>query len=98
MTEDEAKTKWCPFVRHAVVSSGLAGGSPMVSINRPTANGPQDQQLNCVASGCMAWRWGRVEGEVMAATVDHVASVSPGSVSFSPARGGGYCGLAGNGR
>ena len=30
MTEDEAKTKWCPFAKY---------------------------DSECLASGCMAWRW-----------------------------------------
>lgn len=44
MTEDEAKTKWCPFTRVGEQASGAAE-------NRP------DGSYNCIASGCMAWRW-----------------------------------------
>lgn len=43
MTEDGAKTKWCPFQRTGFVDAGA-------SCNRPDGN------LNCIASACMAWR------------------------------------------
>lgn len=44
MTEDEAKTKWCPFARVMVTadSDGADGG-----LRGPIA----------VGSACMAWRW-----------------------------------------
>lgn len=42
MTEDEAKTKWCPHVR-------LSGRD-----NR--ADGAQPQAVTCIGSACMAWR------------------------------------------
>lgn len=44
LTEDEAKTKWCPFVR----LSEMGGTFNRIS---PAAN------LKCIASACMAWRW-----------------------------------------
>ena len=44
MTEDEAKTKWCPFQRQS--EQGVGG-----SYNRPTNGG-----FGCIASDCMAWR------------------------------------------
>lgn len=46
MTEDEAKTKWCPFAR---TYTGCG----------PSNRGPQgelDDNALCVASECMAWR------------------------------------------
>lgn len=47
MTEEEAKKKWCPFVR--VDSEGN---------NRSVNIGPHTTDLTvCVGSACMAWRW-----------------------------------------
>lgn len=80
MTEDEAKTKWCPFAR----DSETAG-------NRSQA-APDKIHFPCIASACMAWRWtGRTEigregyygDEVM---IRYEASVRGGD---------GHCGLAG---
>lgn len=52
MTEDEAKTKWCPAAR---ILDGLPGGA---ATNREGVN------VNCVASECMWWRWSeRIETE-----------------------------------
>lgn len=47
MTEDEAKTKWCPFNR--ITSEGPSG----VLYNNRNTNifNPE-----CIASACMAWR------------------------------------------
>lgn len=42
MTEDEAKTKWCPFAH-------LEGAG-----NRHSDNSPA---VLCIGSDCMAWRW-----------------------------------------
>jgi hypothetical protein len=55
MTEDEAKTKWCPFAR---VGSGASG---LGSMNRDAlpADDPKliTRNTRCLASACMAWRW-----------------------------------------
>jgi len=44
MTEDEAKTKWCPYIQIAVCDEGIAD-------NR----GNGGETFNCIASKCMAW-------------------------------------------
>jgi len=41
MIEEEAKTKWCPHVRHMVWPDEPSGGNQLNS--------------NCIASGCMMW-------------------------------------------
>lgn len=46
MTEDEAKTKWCPMVQH--VENAAIGAS----LNRPASSA----SANCIGSECMAWR------------------------------------------
>ncbi len=47
MTEDKAKTKWCPFVRM----------SPQSATNNRGDYHPNPGNVNCIGSACMAWRW-----------------------------------------
>ena len=51
MTEAEAKTKWCPFVRATPVDNDEYPGG---WIQRPDGLA----SLQCIGSDCMAWRWG----------------------------------------
>lgn len=48
MTEDEAKTKWCPFVR-------FADATTEGTFNR-YADGCWPVNVNCIGSACMVWR------------------------------------------
>ena len=45
MTEQEAKTKWCPMVRAPMLIA------PAIPGNKYGAN------AKCVGSDCMMWRW-----------------------------------------
>ena len=87
MTEEEAKTKWCP---HAVAShtNPRAGFDDATKDSRPV--------FPCIASACMAWRWDAMaHGEALddwweAANIAGVQrGPEPELASF------GYCGLAG---
>ena len=52
MTEDEARTKWCPHVRYIAKFNGPCVGT----YNR----GYEDTGINkslCIASDCMMFRW-----------------------------------------
>lgn len=54
MTEDEAKTKWCPFVR-------VTASPEEWHTNRPTFAEVHNKGFDlCIGSACMAWR-GRTE-------------------------------------
>jgi hypothetical protein len=46
MTEDESKTKWCPFFRQT---------DDLVT-NRNDDKGWLGENGNCIGSDCMAWR------------------------------------------
>ena len=50
MTEEEAKTKWCPMVRfHVIDRVGFD--------NTPTGrDGCSDTNVNCIGSACMMFR------------------------------------------
>lgn len=55
LTEEQARTKWCPHVRHAVVTSRDLPAS--ATANRENGEhygcGPTD----CISAECMAWNW-----------------------------------------
>jgi hypothetical protein len=85
MTEEEAKTKWCPMARGVNESGGnrIAYGS--------AGDGPVEDDYTteaamkypCIGSACMAWRWDSVGMEY-----EHAGY-------GGKARGKGHCGLAG---
>ena len=57
MTEPEAKTKWCPFIRLTKPDeSALTSWNR--SWNRVIDGGPLEETV-CIGSACMAWRWDR---------------------------------------
>lgn len=82
ITEEIARTKWCPFTRTvSVVQAGDHRSDKYLVVNRSAFSDEitinDETGLNptaCMASGCMAWRWFDGEG--------------------SPERRG-FCGLAG---
>lgn len=51
MTENEAKTKWCPMTRYRTVKSSKLHQDTVGMSNLPTGTG------KCIGSDCMAWRW-----------------------------------------
>ena len=55
LTEEEARTRWCPHARVAVTKGARTTPS---SCNRLQLNGEQRLVLGslCIASNCMAWR------------------------------------------
>jgi hypothetical protein len=53
MTEEEAKTKWCPFARNLVTLDNAEGNPFFVA----SANRFSEVKMSpCIASSCMAWR------------------------------------------
>ena len=51
MTEEEARTKWCPFVRLSIAAN------PGVAFNIWSGDDGDPMRATCIASQCMAWRW-----------------------------------------
>jgi hypothetical protein len=81
MTEDEAKTKWCPMVRTGLVA-GMAVNHHIGTVNGPHAGDVHDE-TRCIGSGCMMWRFVAVSSQTIVRGADKI-------------RNKGYCGLAGN--
>ena len=84
MTEDEAKTKWCPHVRLTATGDPVNGGE--WSTNRA------DQEIgletvSCIGSECMAWRRFKIG--------QHQESCGPQGGYKTVVDYEGYCGLAG---
>jgi hypothetical protein len=97
MSEEEAKTKWCPFVR-ATTNNGTA------SWNRGSDAPLEASELitrstRCIGSACMAWRpssaaYARnIETGVISNVP--VAYIDASKEEFVNIIVGGYCGLAG---
>lgn len=84
MTEDEAKTKWCPFARVAPPGNG----GNRYSFDTDTMSGPY---ARCLGSLCMAWRAGG-ERIPTGGFIDQSGQNQVTTYSDAP---GGYCGLAG---
>ncbi len=53
MTEQEARTKWCPMARVSTYSVG----NPAESAANRTDEGTPYPASRCIASDCMMWRW-----------------------------------------
>ena len=107
MTEEEAKTKWCPMAR-VDLSDGQESkdGYPvtfaMAGVNRLDGNLPIKGSL-CLASGCMMWRWNEQVAKLKypqdakdtAGRWDQsIIKTYPNEYELAERTG--YCGLAGN--
>ena len=53
MTEEEARQKWCPFVRITISEFPETGN---VAVNVGPKGSRTYDQSRCIASDCMAWR------------------------------------------
>lgn len=92
-TEEEAKTKWCPFARYATSDEdGNAANrwKQSVAAEQPHALNPVP--CRCIGSACMAWRW------VAGATTGKSVTLDNGAFGYqttvTPDKYFGYCGLA----
>jgi len=67
VTEEEAKTKWCPFARQMITLDRDPGGVPIAigSANRYSGA----EVAACMGSACMAWRWNTRKEDFGAKTV-----------------------------
>lgn len=56
MTEEEAKTKWCPHVRFQPVKDGKASGATGNRHGDSSYTSCNPESCRCIASECMMWR------------------------------------------
>lgn len=100
MTEDEAKTKWCPFVRSFPESEGFF---PMTTREEKIGDKGRivGESTRCIGSACMAWRNNSTEVTIKPTDGEQFAFAQKIGFKQDPhyenqmIRDGGYCGLAG---
>jgi hypothetical protein len=88
LTEEEAKTKWCPAVRMETDGEGVQNRRQGLSDSSGVGTQPWNK---CVASRCMAWRWRRTYTDIALSNIpegDRPVGIDPGDPV-------GFCGLAG---
>lgn len=79
VTEQEAKTKWCPQVR---ASQGVGDAN---ACNAGTSEGDRVPTYSrCVGSECMMWRWGHEPHRTFWGCPDPNATIEPERPSHVP--------------
>lgn len=83
MTEADAKQRWCPFAASRVVEGDVSQTDHQIAVFLGPLAGLRTE---CLASGCMAWRWDSDFNEIMARVPP---PIDPRDIAD------GRCGLAG---
>lgn len=91
MTEEQAREKWCPQVRHAIMAENQLGG--VIAVGSANAGRAKLASL-CIASGCMMWRklTVMIDRATNEPAIPGVAAQGDLEERYSNS---GYCGLAG---
>ena len=90
LTEDEAKTKWCPEVRTGL-NAGMAVNHHVGQSRNDRHAGDVHEETRCIASGCCMWRW---YGWLLAGGGPDVYSVQTNDPGHNAVHHG-FCGKAG---
>jgi hypothetical protein len=69
MTEEQAKTKWCPMVR-----GGLNVYPTYGNVQEPGPEQRNPAGARCIGSHCMMWRWTRAAEQVRVRDEIHLSS------------------------
>lgn len=90
MTEEEAKTKWCPMSRVSLTKGE-------VGYNRVDGGIPSEY-ATCIGSDCMAWAWDKTEYEYSGGKVDDSGweEVAVGCWRKKRENREGFCGFGGS--
>jgi hypothetical protein len=100
-TEEQARTKWCPHVRHGDDSGGSWNRTVRLMkrvLGWDGSNPYPEAACNCIASECMAWRFLPQEWEFRGQegrTYTEKKPVNGYGVEGKKLPHVGYCGLAG---
>ena len=88
-TEEQASEKWCPMVRMSATDNPCEGNH--------AANRTSDCRILglCIASDCMAWRWGKDAWQRPDGFIMEVDKEPRGFGSGGKWVKRGHCGLAG---
>ena len=89
LTEEQARTKWCPAARFGEVFGPDQGTAAALAYNRSGVNKEMviPRTCRCIASECMMWQWANDEnGEPLY----NKKSLGGGHFDNAPM---GYCGL-----
>ena len=101
MTEDEARNKWCPFIRIVIRGDErFSGGSGHTNRDQDVGRA---SSTRCIGSGCMAWRQGVYVTDRQRWVSFGELRIRPGDdfpstgewVDLPEGERRGYCGLAG---
>lgn len=108
MTEDEAKTKWCPYsvVSRPILDTTRTWGGYHPRIGAESSNrGCDPEETRCIAAACMAWRqdissrvWRLNSNGSKAysfAAADPRQFENDAQFAVEPPGASGFCGLAG---
>ena len=95
MTEEEAKTKWCPFVRFTDETDGTYAVTNRGDVCDRSHNQNARDLSRCIGSDCMAWRFEmRICDKKTGKPIPLGQSYLKGTAELRPTTNG-FCGLAG---
>lgn len=100
ITEDAARTKWCPFSRTMISIKDDDGETVGYNVaNRGTIKDTVMKNSRCLGSSCIAWRWAdernpdwKPSTGMMWPDTRHPDDILK---PWRPSKTHGYCGLAG---
>lgn len=95
MTEEEAKTKWCPHVRSMGDDACSSAAGNRWQTDHDDEPNLFDAGNACLGSVCMQWRWGGILADGTSYWTDTAADTARNATQKAGEQRLGYCGLAG---